>query len=101
MANLRAWFDDAIKATGDKPDDLRILIAYERHGEYSSKQEIAYDTLPTFEFDDGFGGENGPQFMAWSKNYVYFKQIYDGAETLVWVPAVFSSNVDLSPIGGW
>ncbi|KKL86033.1 hypothetical protein LCGC14_1948740 [marine sediment metagenome] len=32
------------------------------------------------EFDDGYGGSEGASFTAWSKEWVYFPVVYDGAE---------------------
>lgn len=31
-------------------------------------------------FNDGFGGENGPPFVAWTETLVLFPICYDGAE---------------------
>ena len=31
-------------------------------------------------FDPGYGGSNGPEFLAWSDSRVYFPVVYDGAE---------------------
>ena len=36
-------------------------------------------------FDPGYGGSEGKPFTAWSKDYVYFPVVYDGAE---WVGRV-------------
>lgn len=38
------------------------------------------------EFDDGYGGTEGPAFTAWSQTRVYFPVVYDGAEWLESVP---------------
>lgn len=32
------------------------------------------------EFNSGYGGSEGKPFTAWSKKYVYFPVVYDGAE---------------------
>lgn len=32
------------------------------------------------DFDSGYGGTEGAEFTAWSKNFVYFPVCYDGAE---------------------
>ena len=37
------------------------------------------------EFDDGFGSSMGKPFTVWTKNFVYFPAVYDGAE---WVDSV-------------
>lgn len=38
------------------------------------------------EFSDGLGGSEGVPFLAWSKNWVYFTHVYDGAECIYSVP---------------
>ena len=32
------------------------------------------------EFDDDYGGTDGPAMLAWTAAYVYFPVMYDGAE---------------------
>ena len=39
-----------------------------------------------FEFDAGFGGENGFAVLVWSETKVIFKQTYDGSESYVAIP---------------
>lgn len=34
------------------------------------------------EFDDGYGGSEGPDVLAWTEERVYFPVVYDGAEWL-------------------
>jgi len=59
-----------------------IVDTMEQHGD-------SFDNIVDFtpadldwdrEFDDGFGGENGKPFTAWTENRVYFPVCYDGAE---------------------
>jgi hypothetical protein len=38
------------------------------------------------EFDPGYGGSEGKSFTAWSKKWVYFPVVYDGAEWVERVP---------------
>lgn len=38
-----------------------------------------------WDFDDGYGSENGVEFLLWTTDWVYFPVCYDGAE---WVGAV-------------
>ena len=51
------------------------------------------------EFYDGFGGEEGMPFTAWSETHVYFPVVYDGAE---WVGRVRREPCDIAThhIGG-
>lgn len=53
------------------------------------RQAIRETTIETIEksigdldisFDDDFGGENGPPFVAWTETLVLFPLCYDGAE---------------------
>jgi len=39
-----------------------------------------------YDFDDGYGGTNGPHFTAWTKDRVYFPVEYDGSENIASVP---------------
>ena len=32
------------------------------------------------EFDCGYGGSNGPEFLVWTATHVWFPVVYDGAE---------------------
>ena len=34
------------------------------------------------QFDDGFGGSEGPAVLIWTERYVYFPVVYDGSEWL-------------------
>lgn len=36
----------------------------------------------TVEFDDGYGGSEGPAVLAWTETRVYFPVVYDGSEWL-------------------
>ena len=50
--------------------------------ESSTLTEAELDT----EFDNGYGGPEGVPFTVWTKNYVYFPAVYDGAEWVSCVP---------------
>ena len=54
-----------------------------------SWQDVEANTLAkqqeTTLFDDGFGCVEGVPFTLWTKNFVYFPVVYDGAE---WVGSV-------------
>jgi len=39
-----------------------------------------------FDFDDGYGGENGYSLYAWTKTKVIIKSHYDGSESYETVP---------------
>jgi hypothetical protein len=46
---------------------------------------LTEDQLDTV-FDCGYGGSQGCPFTVWTKNYVYFPVVYDGAEWVACVP---------------
>jgi hypothetical protein len=50
--------------------------------ESSTLTEAELDT----EFDNGSGLSEGSPFTVWTKNYVYFPAVYDGAEWVARVP---------------
>lgn len=50
-------------------------------------------------FDDGFGCSEGRAFTAWSKKYVYFPVVYDGAESVGRAPRN-PCNEATSHVGG-
>lgn len=59
----------------------------------------AVRTLIDYEFDSGYGGEEGVHFTAWTADRVYFPACYDGAE---WIEAVPRNPCDQATghIGG-
>ena len=53
-----------------------------------------------YDFDDGFGGTNGPSFTAWTLTRVYFPAEYDGSEWIDSVPRHPSNNATCHIGGG-
>lgn len=52
------------------------------------------------EFDSGFGIPEGKPFVAWSKDWVYFCECYDGAESVNRLPRN-PCDYEAEHIGGW
>ncbi len=52
------------------------------------KQDLVKFTCEDFdrEFDDGFGGSEGSRFTAWTRDWVLFPIVYDGAESVGYAP---------------
>ena len=65
------------------------MIQDEMDDNNDSFDNLAHSTLTEAEmrekFDCGFGGSEGQPFTVWTKNFVYFPVVYDGAE---WVGSV-------------
>lgn len=53
-----------------------------------------------FEFYDGFGGEEGHRIFAWTKSWVMFKSVYDGAEIYHKIPRNPSQDIVPDGYGG-
>ena len=53
-----------------------------------------------FEFDDGFGGEEGYRLFAWTKSWVIIKSVYDGAEDYHKIPRNPTKEVIPEGYGG-
>ena len=79
------------KGWGDRPE-----------GEtYFSGKNIntALDILD-FEFDDGFGGEEGYNLYVWTKNWIIIKSCYDGSENYCKVPRNPNKEILPESFGG-
>jgi len=92
MTTIRELVLDALKATGEKSEDL-VCFYQDRRGEpYPWTKDSAptlrttFDGLPEREYDAGYGGLGGPPFIAFSKKYVYISIQYDGSEDVVAIP---------------
>lgn len=68
----------------------RKLIASAMQNNGETIDDIVSNTLTeeqmNVEFDDGYGSVEGEPFTVWTKNYVYFPVMYDGAEWAGSVP---------------
>ena len=85
MTNWKREIEDALYFNDDQWSDI--------------EQITLSDSELEEEFDEGFGGEEGKPFTAWTKDFVYFPWCYDGAEGV----ASVSRNPDGKPtphIGG-
>ena len=92
MATIKELVQDALKATGEKPEDLDCFYQDRRGEPYSWDGNSAptlrttFDKLPEREYSAGYGGTEGPPFIAFSKKYVYISTQYDGSEDVVAIP---------------
>ena len=76
MTTIKEQVRRALKDTEDTTDMLYCICAGERG---------SFDNLPEQEYDEGYGGTRGPEFIAYSPKYVYISVQYDGAE---WIEAI-------------
>lgn len=53
-----------------------------------------------FEFDSGYGGEEGCSVYVWTKNWVIIKGCYDGSEWYSLIPRNPNKEVMPTSIGG-
>ena len=85
METWRKGLEEALTVNGEAWGDI----------EASTLTEEQLDE----EFDDGFGGSEGCPFTVWTRKWVYFPCVYDGAE---WVESVsrHPDGVPTEHVGG-
>lgn len=98
MNNTANWYRDLLEI-----DKLSKIIGIcvsgkDRETRLFNSVKDAKEILD-YEFDDGYGGTEGPSFTAWSENYVYFPACYDGSEWIATVPRN-PINIATEHIGG-
>jgi len=71
MTTWRKMFKEVFQETGDTFDGVEMTL---------SEKDL------DVRFDAGYGLSEGKAFTAWSRNYVYFPVVYDGAEWIDYVP---------------
>lgn len=98
MNNANWWKE--LKAIDKKEKILAIAVEPKDKWDKKEQEMIYYEKKDTelfrnfkdakkllnFDFDDGFGGEEGVSFTAWTKSRVYFPACYDGSEWIASVP---------------
>lgn len=109
MATRREHLERALR-DGDRLEDLTIIFERERPDEiydYDTERFLPCEMirgtiadLPNVEFDDGFGGAEGPRLIAFSDRFVYVCHIYDGAQDIVAVPRHPETTTWLPEVGG-
>jgi len=109
---LRQWFADFTDETGETPTHVVLdwdgwdrLSDDDWSGWPISRGELVeWAALPASvldrEFHDGFGGKESPNLCAWSPSWVLFSDVYDGAESLCWVPRNPVAHSPIRPGGG-
>ena len=101
---MENWFKYLIGI--DKTDKILAIAVRKNNDGYNEDEkgelfksiEEAKKILD-YDFDAGFGGENGPYFTAWTKDKVYFPVQYDGSEWITSVPRKIC-NIATSHKGG-
>jgi hypothetical protein len=81
------------EGTGESPEQLRCFVQLCHEDGYHPDEgngcqppvELAFSELPAREYRTGFGGTEGPPFIAFSERYVYISVQYDGCE---WIEAI-------------
>ena len=80
---LSDLLDYRLEKNGDTQEDITsVVISKTDWGEDSEYYKVNVETLNMFEGDSGYGGEEFPDMIAWTDNYVYYKHVYDGSESV-------------------
>ena len=95
-----------LELAGGEPFEAIVISKHDKENydwstpEYFGKEMIeeAFKVLD-FEFDSGYGGEEGHRLYAWTPTKVIIKSVYDGSESYDIVPR-HPSNVMPEAYGG-
>jgi len=75
---LQGLLDSALEENNETRSDIVSVAVGDR--------VATYFELSEYEGDIGYGGGSLPNMQAWTSDYVYFKHVYDGAESVRYVP---------------
>lgn len=111
MTTMKNWFDQFTADTGEKVEFICLGEVPTWWGEHEIARWNGYQpnvVLPfgggepwlDVDFDEGFGGNETPNFCAWSPNWVIFSDNYDGAEGIQYVPRNPTDHTPIRPGGG-
>lgn len=81
---LESQYESAIDIVEVRVSNTGIVPAGEKHS--SGHRIVSYEDLAEYTGDAGFGSQSFPNLYAWTKKRVYFKHVYDGAESVCSVP---------------
>jgi hypothetical protein len=83
----------ALAINNESPEDLEAVfykpVVHLWEDSYKSKDKVVkctFDELPEREFNPGYGSVEGEPIYAYTKDWIYFKVCYDGAEWISWIP---------------
>jgi len=86
---MTSWRKELKKVMSENSDDLDNMVTIH-------PSDLDLDR----EFDAGYGGSEGKPFYLWTKKYVYFPIVHDGAEWIGYVPRNPSTADKPSHYGG-
>lgn len=78
---LRELLERELEKRNESPDDL-VRITVDR----ANTGDLSLEDLEAYAGDVGFGAAALPNLYAWTQQYVYFKHVYDGAESVYSAP---------------
>lgn len=91
MSTIKKQLLKALKEKGESPEDLEAVFyqTIPKGCGYDDTDapiiKCTFDELPEREFDSSYGAVEGGLIIAFTKDWVYVKVTYDGAE---WIDAV-------------
>jgi len=86
-SNMKEMILNEMKRQDESAKDIKSVKVFKVYGyrDVEKTEEANLDALD-IEFNSGYGGEEGPRFFVWTEDRVYFKQLYDGSESIASVP---------------
>ena len=91
-----------MKRQDETREDIEAIVIGPGHWDSQKETERIedFEALAKYEGDTGFGLEQLPGFQMWTRERVYVKEVYDGAEAIRSVPRTPTVNEDPKSIGG-
>lgn len=107
MTSLHEWFDRAADATGERPTHIVCTPPTTDYpgwdatpvGEPQSFEDFTATPEYDRQFYAGYGVPECAVFCAWSDNWVFFPDQYDGAESICMVPRHPVAHSPIQPGG--
>lgn len=80
MTTWRGLISEEMRVHGETFDDVVSMCACTNNWKREDRQTFSDESWLDIEFDDSYGGTEGPLFTLWTQGRVYFPICYDGSE---------------------
>lgn len=106
MGNIKIWIDEFLKKHSLKWSDIQKVHIGDKGWDCDDKRDVIVmkpseaRKFLDYEFDDGYGGEEGHNFYIYLKDWILAKGCYDGSEWLFSIPRKPNKNIRPSSVGG-
>ena len=107
MTNIKKWIDEFLKKHKLTWKDIQKVHLGDKGWDYGNENnkpiilnaKEARKVL-NYEFDSGYGGEEGHSFYIYLKDWILVKGCYDGSEWMEEIPRKTNKKIKPKSIGG-